>query len=104
MATPNEVFNVPASGDVQAQEPVQMTVTFKGWEWENVDDERWIAKVFCGGTDFRVYVDTMNIEVSPNGCAARTLFNWNDYLLENVKGDVARACMICVLAVALQVQ
>jgi hypothetical protein len=86
----------------QAQEPIDFAVSFKRWEYANHDDERWIAVVVVRDEEFRVYSDTETLAVEPNGCATRSVFGWNDYMLENVKGDVARACMLCALAVALQ--
>lgn len=93
---------MPISETPQQESPLELAVAFVRWDYESVEDERWVAVVLVGGEEFRVYVDTAVLEVTPSGCAKRSRFKWEDYMLENVGGDVARAAMLCAVAVALQ--
>lgn len=71
------------------------------------EDERWTVEVeFFAHTlnreTFRVYIDTHQLHVSPSGCAKRNTFGWEDWIFENLDGDVEAAAMIAALAVFVE--
>jgi hypothetical protein len=97
---------VPETEWVELVGNIRATVTF-------CDDDLslWIVKVnvpalSCDDdpnawTTYKVRMTEEEIYVQPSGPVPRDSFQWRDYMLDNIKGDVKRAAIMAALAVHL---
>ncbi len=68
-------------------------------------DPRHVVKVdiqdSAGVTTKRVYVNEDSLEIFPGDIVRRSEFNWNDWIFDNLSGNVEKGAAIAALAVYL---
>ncbi len=94
--------NKPQNPAVQDVSKQQIQAAVLGFTYCSDDDEVWILQVQVGEKQHTVYVDTARIEVSnSHSDILRTYYNWNDHMLENCRGQVATAALLCAIATSV---
>ena len=74
--------------------------------YENTTDEKWIVEVtikLLGANPriVRAYVDDSDIIIEPSGTAKRCEFGWNDWIFENIGGNIHSGAAMAALAVVM---